>query len=402
MGQQLVIIGAGFAGMYAALASARLRDASGKAGKDLEIKLVAPQPTLVVRPRLYEPSPETLTAPLDAVLDAVGVEYVKGRVEDIDITKRAVEFDDDGRRGRLDYDRAVLAAGSRLFRPPVPGLDAFAFSVDQLDDAVALDKHLHGLAALPDTPARNTVVVAGGGFTGIEVATEMPARLRSILGLGADIRVVIVDRGAAVGSDMGPGPRPLIESALRTLSVEAVTGVGVTAITADGASLSNGERISAATVIWSAGMRANPLTALIPGERDDFGRLVVDGDLRVPGAPGLFAAGDVAKAATDELGNTSLMSCQHANRLGAAAGHNAAAELLGVPTEPYRQKNYVTCLDLGGAGALFTRGWDRIVEMTGEKAKATKVEINTKWIYPPAADRASAFAAADWARLVDY
>src|SRR3546814_5177527 len=62
--QRLVIIGAGFAGMHAALASARLRDANGVSSKDLEIALVAPEPTLVVRPRPYEPDPETLTAPL--------------------------------------------------------------------------------------------------------------------------------------------------------------------------------------------------------------------------------------------------------------------------------------------------------------------------------------------------
>ena len=96
------------------------------------------------------------------------------------------------------------------------------------------------------------------------------------------------------------------------------------------------------------------------------------------------------------------MSCQHANRLGAAAGHNAAADLLGVALEPYQQKNYVTCLDLGPTDAVFTRGWDAQVELSGDKAKAMKREINTQWIYPPKANREAAFKAAEWARLVDY
>ena len=72
-----------------------------------------------------------------------------------------------------------------------------------------------------------------------------------------------------------------------------------------------------------------------------------------------------------------------------------AAELLGVPTRPYHQKAYVTCLDLGEAGALFTRGWERKVEMVGDVAKRTKREINTVWIYPPRAERAAALASAD-------
>ncbi len=78
MKQRLVIIGAGFAGMYAALSAARLRDAQGVAPSDLEISLVSPEPVLVIRPRLYEPAPETLTAPLLEVLKAIDVEYVRG------------------------------------------------------------------------------------------------------------------------------------------------------------------------------------------------------------------------------------------------------------------------------------------------------------------------------------
>jgi NADH dehydrogenase len=93
------------------------------------------------------------------------------------------------------------------------------------------------------------------------------------------------------------------------------------------------------------------------------------------------------------------MSCQHATRMGAFAGNNAAAELLGVATKPYHQKAYVTCLDLGDAGALFTRGWERKVEMVGDVAKKTKREINTVWIYPPKAERAAALASADPERV---
>lgn len=399
---RLVIIGAGFAGMYAALSAARLRDLQGVSPEQLEIELVAPQPTLVVRPRLYEPKPETLTAPLLPVLEEIDVRYVQGTAETVDTRSNSVGIvTGGGERRTLAYDRLVLATGSRLFRPDIPGVAEHVFSVDQLDDAVALDRHLHALARRPASASRDTVVVAGGGFTGIEAATEMPARLRTILGDKAGIRVVIVDRNDAIAPDMGAGPRPVIENALRKVGVETRLGAGVAAVDANGVTLAGGERIESATVIWAAGMRAAPLTQQIPAERDNSGRLLVDRALRVPGVGGVFATGDAAKATCDDIGNYALMSCQHATRMGAFAGHNAAAELLGVPTIAYHQEAYVTCLDLGDAGALFTRGWDRQVEFVGAEAKKMKQEINTVWIYPPRAQRDVALASAEPERVTD-
>jgi NADH dehydrogenase len=393
---RLIIIGAGFAGMYAALSAARLRDIQGVSPEELEIALVAPEPTLVVRPRLYEAKPETVTAPLQEVLKAIDVVYVQGSAETIDTQSRVVGIvSAKGMKKGLSYDRLVVATGSRLFRPNIPGLAEHGFSVDQLEDAIALDRHLHSLTDRPAKNGRDTVVIAGGGFTGIEAATEMPARLRAILGKDAKPRIVIVDRNSAIAPDMGAGPRPVIEDALRKLGVETRLGAGVAALDKSGVTLSDGERIEAETVIWAAGMRAAPLTAQIPAERDNFGRLLVDRDLRVRSVPGVFATGDAARAACDDLGNYALMSCQHATRLGAFAGNNAAAELVGVPTKPYHQEAYATCLDLGEAGAIFTRGWERKLELVGAQAKKTKQQINTVWIYPPQPERAAALASAD-------
>jgi len=397
---RLVIIGAGFAGMYAALSAARLRDIQGVSPDDLEIALVAPEPTLVVRPRLYEAKPETVTAPLQDVLKAIDVVYVQGSAETIDTKSRAVDIlTANGTKKSLSYDRLVVATGGRLFRPSIPGLAEHGFSVDQLADAIALDRHLHGLADRPARNGRDTIVVAGGGFTGIEAATEMPTRLRAILGKDAKPRVIIVERNSVIAPDMGAGPRPVIEDALRKLGVETRLGAGVASLDESGVTLSSGEHIEAETVVWAAGMRAAPLTQQIPAERDNFGRLLVDRDLHVPGVAGVFATGDAARAACDDVGNYALMSCQHATRMGAFAGNNAAAELLGVTTKPYHQKAYATCLDLGEAGAVFTRGWDRKLELVGAEAKKTKQQINTVLIYPPRAERAAALASADPERV---
>ena len=83
----------------------------------------------------------------------------------------------------------------------------------------------------------------------------------------------------------------------------------------------------------------------------------------------IFVTDEVVRAATDDLGNVAVMSCQHAMSLGRVAGHNAAAELVGLPLHPYSQPKYVTCLDIGPWGALYTESWDRQVRLTRETGK---------------------------------
>ncbi|EJB8386714.1 NAD(P)/FAD-dependent oxidoreductase [Pseudomonas aeruginosa] len=394
MKQQLLVIGAGFGGLWSALSAARLLDIHGR--NDVEITLLAPQAELRIRPRFYEPDVRSMFAPLNELFDAVGVHFVKGTAERIDEHTRKVGYRDEaGRSGELSYDRLVLASGSQLSRPPVPGLKEHAFDVDQIESATRLENHLFSLRNQPASPARNTVVIAGGGFTGIETATEMPARLRSVLGENQDVRVVIVDRGERIGAVMGDGIRPSIIEASDSLGIEWITGATVSAVDANGVTLVDGRHIESNTVIWTVGFRASPLTEQLNAERDGQGRLHVDGNLKVRGLENVFAAGDVAYAATDDIGNFAAMSCQHAISLGRHAGNNAAADLLGVTPTQYRQPKYVTCLDLGAWGAVYTEGWDRQLKLVKAEAKELKTQINTVWIYPPAADRATALAAAD-------
>ncbi|WP_028204662.1 NAD(P)/FAD-dependent oxidoreductase [Paraburkholderia nodosa] len=399
MSKRILVIGAGFAGMWSALSAARLLDEQGRT--DVEITLVAPDPHLHVRPRLYEEGPANFRAPLTEIFDATGIKFIQGTVERIHVERRAVDLTRvDGQSSTLGYDRLVLATGSRLFRPSIPGLADHTFSVDQTDEAVELEAHIRSLANQPDSPARNTVVVAGGGFTGIETAAEMPARLRAALGEQANVQVIIVERNDAIGPDLGAGPRPVIEEALGSLGVTWKLGSGVASVDAGGVTTMDGQRIESHTVIWTAGLRASTLTAQIPGRLDATGRLHVDRNLAVEGVPGVYATGDVARAATDDEGNHTMMSCQHAMNLGRSAGHNAAADLLGLAPIPYSQPKYVTCLDLGAWGAVYTEGWEREVKLQGAEAKKLKHQINSEWIYPPRADREQALAAADPLRIV--
>ncbi len=394
MKQHILVLGSGFGGMWSALSAARLLDKEGRA--DVEVTVLAPAAELRVRPRFYESEVHQMKAPLAELFAAVGVKFIKGMARTIDAAGKRVQYTNErGEEVSFDYDKLVLATGSRVVRPALAGVSEFAFDVDQIEQAMRLEAHLKALNTLPESAARNTVVVAGGGFTGIETATEMPARLRAVLGEDAKVNVIVVDRGSDIGASLGEEIRPVIAEACAALGVEWCLNAGVAAVDANGVTLTDGRRIEAKTVVWTVGVRANALTEQVPGERDAHGRLHVDGHLKVIGQNDIFATGDTAYAATDDLGNYALMTCQHAIALGRSAGNNVAADLLGVPPIPYSQPKYVTCLDLGAWGAVYTEGWDRQVKLVKEEAKSLKTQICTVWIYPPAADRDQALAAAD-------
>jgi NADH dehydrogenase len=387
---RILILGAGFAGLWAAIGAARKRDEIGARASELEILVLDRNPYHNIRVRNYEVDLSDVAIPLRGLLDPVGVKYRVAEVKAIDVADRHVTVAGDA--GRIAYDRLVLTLGSELARPAIPGLASYSFDVDTYAAAEKLNAHLASLAAAPSSAARSTVVVVGAGFTGIEVATEMPAKLDKA-GVRGERRVIVLDPNPVVGATIGANGRPVINEALSRLGVETRLGVRVEAVDAESIKLSSGETIPTWTVVWCAGMCASPLVANLPGEHE-HGRLSVDQFMRAKGLAHVFAAGDAASARLDGEHET-VMSCQFARPMGRYAGHNVVAELFGEPMIPLDIDWYVTVLDLGAWGALYTEGWDRKVRTTGAAAKVTKQTINRERIYPPRnGSRADLFAAA--------
>jgi NADH:ubiquinone reductase (H+-translocating) len=390
---RILILGAGFAGLWAAIGAARKRDEAGDRAAEVEITVVDRNPYHNIRVRNYEVDITDATIPLAKLLDPVGVKHVVASVEAIDTASQDVIVATAHGRETIGYDRLVLALGSELVRPAIPGLAQNGFDVDTYAAAQKLNAHLASLRERPASPGRNTVIVVGAGFTGIEVAAEMPQKLRAA-GVPGDYRVILVDPNPVVGATIGDQARPVINEALSALHVETRLGARARSVDATGLTLEGGEFVPAETIIWCAGMAASPLAATLPGERDRYGRLIVDQFLRVNGLGHVFAAGDVANRVVDGE-HATVMSCQFARPMGRFAGHNVVADLLGLPMLPLNIDWYVTVLDLGGWGALYTTGWDREVHSTGAAAKTTKQTINHQRIYPPrSGDRAALFAAA--------
>ena len=383
--KRILVLGGGFAGLWSAVGAARKLDELDHGPDAVEVALINRDAFHNIRVRNYEADLTPVRVPLDDVLGPVGVQHVEGEVAGIDLAGQAVTVTTARGLEILPYDRLVFALGSQLLRPDVPGLAEHAFDVDTYNGAARLNNHIQGLPRRPESPGLFTVVVVGAGLTGIEAATEMPGKLHTVLARAkrmTPFRVILADHNPWVGSDMGEPARPVIEAALTALEIETRLGIDIASTSPSGMTLRSGEEIPAATVVWCAGMRANPLTQLFPVEADRFGRIPVDEFMRVQGVANVFAAGDVARAMMDDR-RASVMSCQHSRPMGRFAGHNVVCDLFGLPMLPLHIAWYVTVLDLGPWGALYTEGWDRHVVTTGEAAKKTKQVINCHRIYPP-------------------
>lgn len=385
--KRILVLGGGFAGLWSAVGAARKLDELGVGPDEVEVTLVNRDAWHCIRVRNYEADLRDARVPLDDVLGPIGVARIEAEVTGIDFAHRQVAVQSASAPRTLDYDRLVFALGSRLVRPALPGLAEVAFDVDTWAGGQRLNDHIAALPSRPRSAAQYTALVVGSGLTGIEAATEIDAKLRAAIAAAGDAAsarpcVILADHGEHIGSNLGASAVAVIGEALADLGIQTRTGVAVAAIDAEGATLSTGEKIPAATVVWCGGMRAHPLTAQFAVAHDRFGRIPVDEYLKVKGMEGAFAAGDVAAALLDDR-HASVMSCQHGRPMGRFAGHNAVCDLLGEPMLPLRIDWYTTILDLGAWGAVYTEGWDRHVVTTGAAAKKTKRLINRERIYPP-------------------
>ena len=382
--KEIVVIGGGFAGLWAAAAAARMAQELDKA---VQITLVNRDDQHSIRVRNYEDDLAATLVPLHDVLDPIGVALQVGIVADIDPRARSVAIERDGRTILKHYDKLILASGSKLVRPQIAAVDVCSFDVDTYAEARRLQDHIAALPGRAPSPGQWTAVVVGSGATGVELACELPARLRAVAvaagqpDAARQVRVILVDSGARIAGHLG-GAQPVIEQSCRQLGIELLPGTTVKSLDAHGLTLSDGRHLDTSTVVWCAGMRASELTACFGAERDAQGRLMVDAYMRVQGVDDVYAAGDVAHALIDGV-HPSVMSCQHARPMGRYAGHNAVCELFGKDLLALNIDWYTNIIDLGPAGAVYAQGWNREVVAVGEQAKQTKQVINRERIYPP-------------------
>lgn len=383
MMQEIVIIGGGFAGLWSAVSAARRLDELSVSAR---ITLVNRDTFHSIRVRNYEADLKDTIIELERVLGPIGVAIVVGEVTALDVDKKIVRVDHtSGNMSLLHYDRLILASGSKLVKPDIEGIE-HTFDVDTYWAADKLRSHIQSLTHAAEGPGLLTAIVVGSGATGVEVATELPDRLRAIAAARGDseadrVKVILADRQPVIAGGLGEG-RFIVELACRDLGIELVPNCLISKIDNTGVTLADGSKIEAQTVVWCGGMRAEGLTNFVPGKKDQFGRLFVDEFMRVDGMDDVFAAGDAAHSLINGT-NSSMMSCQHARPMGRYAGTNVVNDLFRSDLLPLYIDWYTNIIDLGPWGAVYTQGWDREVVAHGVEAKRTKTVINRERIYPP-------------------
>ena len=271
---EILILGGGYTGMAATLGLAgrvRRRD-------DVHITLVNPQTRFTERLRLHQTASGEALADLQIseMLADTGVDFVQGWVTATDADAQTVRIDD---AYNLRYDTLVYALGAAADTEAVPGADEFAFTLNSAQDARLLAEQL-------DRLSEGTVVVAGGGLTGVESAAEITEQ-------HPRLDVVLMSRQVP-GSMMGDKARVRLHAGLARLGVRVRAGVDIVKVMSDGVALDDGQVVTAQAVLWTTGVRVSPMAAVAGLQVDDRGRIVTDESLRSVSHPSVYAVGDAA------------------------------------------------------------------------------------------------------------
>ena len=394
----MLVLGGGFAGIGAAQ---KLKKS------DVEVVVVDKHDYHTFQPLLYQVATGLLEQPAvghpirDLFHDQDNARIHQDHVASIDLDAREVTFDE---LEPMTYDYLVFALGAEVNFFGVEGATEHAFPLYTLSDAVRLKNHVlrtweeaDRKPALVEDGALNVVVV-GGGPTGVETAGAMAELYNGVFKKDyPDVphdqaKIILVEAGPELFPMFKEDIREYTEKALAKRGVEVMTGEVVESITPQRVTLKSGTELRAHTLVWGAGLQGNELVRSLGLELEKGNRIGVDGELRIPSHPEVYAVGDVA-AITDQktsqvlpqLGSVALQSGEH-------AGKTIAGRLAGKETKPFKYHDKGTMAAIGRGSA--------VVQMLGGRTMKGKT-ASLAWgtvhlaLLPTNEDRAKAVV--DWA-----
>lgn len=364
----IVVLGAGYAGLRAALTLDRLL----RTHRTATISLVERGDSHELKTDLHRVAAGTLAPqeayiPLSMVLHGTRVQHVRRTVQAIDTAARIIITDG----APIAFDGLILALGGVADPRGIDGLANLWYPLTSLSDAQAILARLQ--ATRGSTAPADTPIVVGAGWTGVELATEMADGVWR----GGRTQIVLVEAGRTIL----PGfPATIIDAAMARLAAQAIRVrrhspvMGV----ADGhIAWNNGAHSAASTIIWTAGVLATPLLQRSMFSTGAAGRVRVTATLAVPGHPGVFAAGDCALILDPLTGIPIPPSAQLAIPQGEIAAYNLVQDLRGGAPITYRPIVLAQALSLGTADGLVVGGpW----MVRGRAALAVKSAIARRYL----------------------
>ena len=345
--KQIVILGGGFGGLY----TARELEKELGADPDVEITLVNRDNFFLFTPMLHEVAasdldPADIVNPIRKLLKRT--QFFVGNVEAIDLDSKKVKVShgESQHPHELAYDQLVIALGSVSNFFNLPGVEKRALTMKSLNDAVTLRSRLIEQLDEADfecCPAMResllTIVVAGGGFAGVETVAGVNDFLREAVkyyhNLSEEmIRVVLIEHGPAVLPELDGSLGVYAAEKLSRRGVEIRLQTAVTSMSERAVTLSDGTSINTRTLIWTAGTAPNPLLAALACSKEK-GKLIVDENLEIPARPGVWALGDCAAIRDRRSGKLHPPTAQHALRQGKVVAHNVIATVRGAAKKPF-------------------------------------------------------------------
>jgi NADH dehydrogenase len=363
---RVVIIGAGFGGLYAAKRVARTT---------ADITLIDRANHHLFQPLLYQVATAALSSsdiatPIRSVFARFpNIRVVMGEATGIDVDARTVAVRD---TGDFPYDILVLATGARTSWFGHNDWAKVSIGLKSLEDAEAIRRRVLGAFEWAESRRDTaevrrlmTFVVVGGGPTGVELAGSIAELARSTLARdfrhikAAAARVILCDGGPRLLASFPEVLSRYAASRLQRLGVELRLNAAVEQVSGDGITAA-GERIDSATVLWAAGVAAQPAAAWLGIKSGPHGTLPVAADLSVPGHPEIFAVGDVMTRPGPDgkpLPGLATVAKQQGRYVGALIASRIAGR---PPPAPFRYRDWGSLAIIGRSAAVANFGWIRL------------------------------------------
>lgn len=287
--------------------------------------------------------------------------FIQASVEKIDLAERRVVTT----RGNLDFDYLVLALGSVTDTSELDRMGDNVFTLKTLHDSRLIRNHIIGLfeqASIERESERQrqllTFVVSGGGYTGVQLVTELRDFIyRSLLRFykrvdASSIRIILVEAESRITAELHPKLGAYIMRYLKRSGIEVWLRSRVTRIRDDSVEINGTETIPTSMVIWVAGVVAHPRIAELSIERDNIGRVLVNEYMEIPGVPAVYAVGDCAHSKDPRSGQPIPPRAHTTVRQARVVAHNILADIRGRDKKPYHYTNTAEAVSLGSSDAV--------------------------------------------------